>query len=1099
MGRPSAKLLAHNPVPAVSLNKHIRAYVNATQAVSKDHSWISNPEIPSSAEILGIGDSSQPGDAVFLNPNKIVGPWQSKHLYLKTHYDLLREDAVAPLRDAVAYVRQDPRMKDTLDICIYEKVHIIGVTFSHVGVAVKVQFSTVRAGKNIVWEYSKRLISGNIVALTPASDGFQRKCVIAIVAARPLDGLKAQPCEVDLLFANPDDVDFDCQQEWLMVEARNGYYEAHRHTLTALQKMSRECFPLAEYICDIKNNVETPEYIMKNPIMNMSELHPTSNTTTLVNVSKEWPSPPEGLDQSQWRALRQILTKKLSIIQGPPGTGKTYVSVVAIKILLANMLPGDPPIIIAAQTNHALDQLLRHVAKFENNYVRLGGRSTDPEIKKRTVFELRNKSNLPYIPGGTLRPARNQLRAIVDQLTELIAPFVLESCTEPLQSDFFLSLGIITQEQHESLIHGAEGWFHAGDQVDPMSAWLDEQRVPYNVTYKTEHFGFAEDEVDLEYEQLKELEAEQGLDDDDFESLRGHYMPLREGYTGRNYAGDKVVREKYLKYQDMWEIPTFARGRAYTILQNQAKNIIRDKLRFLTNAYATTASNLKVGKWERDSIILQGAKLIGMTTTGLSKYRALISSLKPKIILIEEAAEILEAPVTAACVESLEHLILVGDHKQLHGQCALKELEGEPYFLGVSMFERLVNNNVEFQCLTKQRRMAPEIRRVLAPIYDNLEDHEAVLNRPDIPGMGGVNSYFFCHVWPESSDSLLSKYNEDEAKMVVGFFVYLHMNGVPVEHITVLTFYNGQRKKILKALKDHPLLQGQYVKVVTVDSYQGEENEVVLLSLVRSNDRHIGFLSVENRVCVALSRAKRGFYIFGNAEALSIHSALWWQVAQIMRQEPKRIGYFIPVTCSKHNVRTLVRDPRTWAKSDGGCLSPCGDTLDCGHKCPLRCHAMSHESVRCERPCRRLLPCGHECEKPCFIPCECDCPKARELPVEIQALQRVENLRPDSKAEQVASVQRYRDFANGGARKADAQLALATQRLAVEEQLRVADEEAFASLFGEDIVNTSSALQNSTVTRAPDIAGTARYRYVQYYSNASGQRSDKEEVSLLDL
>ena len=54
------------------------------------------------------------------------------------------------------------------------------------------------------------------------------------------------------------------------------------------------------------------------------------------------------------------------------------------------------------------------------------------------------------------------------------------------------------------------------------------------------------------------------------------------------------------------------------------------------------------------------------------------------------------------------------------------------------------------------------------------------------------------------------------------------------------------------------------VKITVVDNFQGEENDIILLSLVRSNrEAKIGFLKTENRVCVALSRAKMGFYIIG--------------------------------------------------------------------------------------------------------------------------------------------------------------------------------------------------------------------------------------------
>ena len=67
--------------------------------------------------------------------------------------------------------------------------------------------------------------------------------------------------------------------------------------------------------------------------------------------------------------------------------------------------------------------------------------------------------------------------------------------------------------------------------------------------------------------------------------------------------------------------------------------------------------------------------------------------------------------------------------------------------------------------------------------------------------------------------------------MVVAFFNYLVDNGMEVKHITILTFYNGQRKFIIDLLRRHPNLQGEVFNVKTVDSYQGEENQVVVLSL----------------------------------------------------------------------------------------------------------------------------------------------------------------------------------------------------------------------------------------------------------------------------
>lgn len=121
-----------------------------------------------------------------------------------------------------------------------EKVHIIGMTFTQQGIAARVALSLRRAGKRIIWEQSKRLISGSIVVLSPARDMFRNECKVAIVAARPLAGVQQSPAAIDLFFATPEEIEIDPQVEWVMVEARTGYFEAYRHTLLALQKLMRE-------------------------------------------------------------------------------------------------------------------------------------------------------------------------------------------------------------------------------------------------------------------------------------------------------------------------------------------------------------------------------------------------------------------------------------------------------------------------------------------------------------------------------------------------------------------------------------------------------------------------------------------------------------------------------------------------------------------------------------------------------------------------------------------------------------------------------------------------------------------------------------------
>lgn len=111
----------------VEVNPALRDYWKEAKAEdpTENDPWASKPEIPSAAEVLGTDLPEDDEDCVELMPNRISGPWPSKSSYLRAHYELLREDAVAPLRDAVAYVRDEPNMMDSKEVSIYEKVCLL--------------------------------------------------------------------------------------------------------------------------------------------------------------------------------------------------------------------------------------------------------------------------------------------------------------------------------------------------------------------------------------------------------------------------------------------------------------------------------------------------------------------------------------------------------------------------------------------------------------------------------------------------------------------------------------------------------------------------------------------------------------------------------------------------------------------------------------------------------------------------------------------------------------------------------------------------------------------------------------------------------------
>jgi helicase required for RNAi-mediated heterochromatin assembly 1 len=766
------------------VNKDVREYFQLAKKPVTAGAWIDKPEIPSSSEILPLCDKpdlvfSEPPTLIdtsdHLRPHKVEGAYKSNEEYLGTKYELLREDAIRPLREAVAAVCESP-YKDESEyennsIGIYDPVYITGLVFSLRGLATRVAFSLSRVKKHIRWKQSKRLITGSLVALSPAEDAFQTTCVLAIVAARPLAALDQNPPEIDLFFARPEDQMIDPMRKWIMVECRTSFFEASRHTLLSLQHLMREPFPLAEYLVKVKKEREPPAYIKHNPYMNLSSLVSIEDSANFenINVLEEWPAPSLlSLDNSQSKALKRMLTSKLAIVQGPPGTGKTHVSVVMIKVQRDNLRREDSPIIITAQTNHAVDQILRHTKEFEPNFIRLGGRSKDPDIKKRTLFEVRSNTPAQKQPGSQKTQATSELRKLKIECQMLLAP--LEVNKPPLDHRLLLQLKLITQEQAKSLEIDARSTMGISPAQNPgvyMEQWLGRCLVPCHRPSQPDDFSSDFEEEDFEVEQLQELEAEAvAQDDDDIEALRGEQVLLSDNYIGKggSLLTPAEIRKLLQATSDLTIIPAMDRGAIYNFFKREVKAIVLSGVRAVAKKYSEAVLQRKVGLWEEDVSILSEQRIIGCTTTGLSKYRALISALRPRTILVEEAAETMEAPITAACFPSLEHLILVGDHEQLRPHTQVRAFEDEPYHLNLSLFERLVSNDVEYSTLTRQRRMIPEIRRLLAPIYqDILKDHESVkdlANRPHVEGMGGTNSFFFCHEWPEARDGNMSCYNE---------------------------------------------------------------------------------------------------------------------------------------------------------------------------------------------------------------------------------------------------------------------------------------------------------------------------------------------------
>ncbi|ENH64000.1 NFX1-type zinc finger-containing protein 1 [Fusarium oxysporum f. sp. cubense race 1] len=112
-----------------------------------------------------------------------------------------------------------------------------------------------------------------------------------------------------------------------------------------------------------------------------------------------------GLDSGQCQGLIAALTREYALIQGPPGTGKSYLGVKLVQVLLAVRKQANlGPIVISCYTNHALDQFLKHLNDIGiNNIVRIGNRSTTPELESKNLRAIKVKLSLSPVPNQPLR------------------------------------------------------------------------------------------------------------------------------------------------------------------------------------------------------------------------------------------------------------------------------------------------------------------------------------------------------------------------------------------------------------------------------------------------------------------------------------------------------------------------------------------------------------------------------------------------------------------------------------------------------------------------------------------------------------------------
>ncbi|XP_010526369.1 PREDICTED: uncharacterized ATP-dependent helicase C29A10.10c-like isoform X2 [Tarenaya hassleriana] len=267
-------------------------------------------------------------------------------------------------------------------------------------------------------------------------------------------------------------------------------------------------------------------------------------------------------------------------------------------------------------------------------------------------------------------------------------------------------------------------------------------------------------------------------------------------------------------------------------------------------------------------------------TTVSSSGRKLFSRLTHgfDMVVIDEAAQASEVGVLPPLSLGAARCVLVGDPQQLPATVISKAAGTLLY--SRSLFERFQQAGCPTLLLTVQYRMHPQIRDFPSRYFyqGRLMDSESVSNAPDEiyykdPILRPYLFFDISHGRESHRGGSVSYENVDEARFCIGLYMHLQKTlksmGAGKVSVGIITPYKLQlkclRQEFGNALGQEEMKE---LYINTVDAFQGQERDVIIMSCVRASSHGVGFVADIRRMNVALTRARRALWIMGNAAAL---------------------------------------------------------------------------------------------------------------------------------------------------------------------------------------------------------------------------------------
>lgn len=330
--------------------------------------------------------------------------------------------------------------------------------------------------------------------------------------------------------------------------------------------------------------------------------------------------------------------------------------------------------------------------------------------------------------------------------------------------------------------------------------------------------------------------------------------------------------EAHPDYPQLWSI-----RKAIRELHQQRRKGRSDNLHQKINALKDRATELEI---RINTTLFNEARVVACTLTG-SAHRVMMG-MKFGTLFIDEAAQALE-PACWIAIQRADRVILAGDHCQLPP--TVKCFEAARGGLAHTLMQTIVKRKPEAVSLLKvQYRMNEEIMRFSSNWFygGNLQAAPEVKYR-------GILDYDTPMVWvnTEGMDNqeefigeTFGRINKTEATLTIeqlqAYITRIGKHRILEEHIDfgLISPYKAQVQYLRQLIRRDPFFKPFHhlISVNTVDGFQGQERDVIIISLVRANDEgQIGFLNDLRRMNVAITRARMKLIILGNAATLTRH------------------------------------------------------------------------------------------------------------------------------------------------------------------------------------------------------------------------------------